>query len=367
MMNFSRNTVFYGLACAALLVSTSAPLFSADQFGAPALGSNYMQNKNNIQIVVNNRPLVKIHGKVITVLDVKKRMDLFLQENHPEALTSDILRYQYYVQNWRNTLQEAINTELMKMEAEEMEYKIPDADISQEMERRWGPNVLSTIDKYGFTLDEARTIAYDDHLAKIMSWYRVWARTNQLISPEAIKKAYEDHLASLQLSDELGYQILTVRGNVTKDTEAASKDVHNYLLAHPESKFSDVITATEGTLPPGVTLSISRTYESKTKDLSPEYASILQRLPVKAFSDPVQLVSRIDGSTSFRIFQLMDLIKSEPPKFEDLADALKGRLFEEIGGKQREEYLLKLRKHFYCEDLVVSKLFPASYQPFSVI
>lgn len=367
MMNFSKNTICTSLAFMALLAGGSSPFLSANQLELPTFNSNFTKNKNTMQIVVNNRPLVKIHGKIITVLDVKKKMDLFLQENHPEALASTTLCYQYYVQNWRHTLQEAINIELMKMEAEELEYKIPDGDISQEMDRRWGPNVLNTIDKYGLTLDEARSIAYDDHLARILSWYRVWARTNQLISPDAIKKAYEDHVASIQLNDGLGYQILTVRGGDTKDTETASKDVHNYLVAHPESKFSDVVAAVEGTLPAGVSLSVSQTYESKTKDLSREYASILERLPVKAFSDPVQLVSRVDGSTSFRIFQLMDVIKSEPPKFEDLADALKGRLFEEIGSKQREEYLLKLRKRFYCEDLVVSKLFPASYQPFSVI
>lgn len=367
MMNFSRNTIFSGLTFAVLSLGSSSLLFSNGQFEAPSFAPNLAKTQKELQLVVNNRPLVKIHGKVITVLDVQKKMDLFLQENHPEAISSDILRCQYYVQNWRIILQEMIYAELMKMEAEELEYKIPDAEISQEMEKRWGPNVLDTIDKYGLSLSEARDIIYDDYIGRIMSWYRVWLRTNQLVSPEIVKKAYENHVASMQLSDALDYQVLTIRGSVPQDTESASKEVHNYLISHPESTLSDVVKAVEGSLPGGVTLSVSQTYESKIKDLSREYASILQRLPIKAFSEPVQLVSRVDGSTSFRIFQLMDLIKSEPPKFEDLADALKGRLFEEVGGKQREEYLLKLRKHFHCEDLIVSELFPPSYQPFTII
>lgn len=367
MMSTFTNRIFYKIVLATFFVVGPHSLLIANQFQIPAFGANYLKNKNNIKIIVNNRPLVKIHDKIITVLDIKKKMDLFLQENHPEALSSDILRYQYYVQNWRSVLEDAINTELMKMEAEEIEYKIPDTEITQELEKRFGPNVYDKIDQYGLTFDEARSIVYDDLISKILSWYRVWARTNQLVSPDVVRKAYEDHIASLQLSDECGYQILTVRGGSIQDTESVSKNAYNYLSTHPNSTFADVIQSIKSTIPEGVTINVSETYESKINDLSREYASILKRLPIKAFSEPVKLVSRIDGSTSFRIFQLMDLIKSEPPEFEALSEGLKSRLFEEIGSKQREEYLAKLRKRFYCEDLVVSKLFPPSYQPFEVI
>jgi hypothetical protein len=324
------------------------------------------QKNSSAKLIINNRPLVKIHGKTISVMDVKKKMDIFLHENHPETIDNPLLAHQYYSQSWRTTLQEMINTELILMESEELKYDIPDGDISQELETRFGPNVVQRLDRMSLTLDEAKTLIKEDIISKNMSWYRVWARVHQLVSPETIKKQYEHYLATADREDHWKYQTLTVRGTDRDNTLAISEKIHLYLQQHPHALFSDAAKNLGNTLPPSVSLSVSGDFDQRSNQLSPEYLAILSRLPITDFSEPFEQKSKSDGSTVFRFFQVKNHEKVALKSLDELVPAIRGKLLQEYGQRQMDEYFGKLRKRFCCEDLIVDSLFERSYQPFSI-
>src|SRR5690349_12572308 len=113
-------------------------------------------------IVIYNRILAKVNGKSISVIDVMKKMDLFLQRYYPEHAQSKMARFQYYSKQWRDTLSQMIDQELMLADAEHLELKVTDAEVREEVLGRFGPNIMSTLDSIGMTYDEARTQIYNE-------------------------------------------------------------------------------------------------------------------------------------------------------------------------------------------------------------
>lgn len=316
------------------------------------------------EIIMNNRVLAKINGKTFSVMDVKKRMDLFLQEHHPESLSSNLLLYQFYSQNWRQYLQEMLDNELIKMEAEAFKMNISDGDVRQEMEKRFGPNVVSRLDELKLTYDEAKEIVHDDIVVRNMQWYKIWARVLQDVTPETIKAGYETYLAKLDLQDDFVYKVATLKGR-DQTEETAIKAYH--LLLQEESDFEALkVKGFSGFLPSDSSLQVSDPITVSTKQLSSEIVKVLENLERNTFSKPVAQKSKSDGSTVYKMYYLIDHKKQTPPSFEQVSAKIHETLVQRYGDVQRDEYYAKLRKRFLAEDLVVKNLFPQSYQPFNI-
>ena len=107
-------------------------------------------------IIINNRPLVKIFDKTISLMDVTKRMDLFLHRYWPAAFDSKAGLYQYYAGNWRETLDEMFNNQFILKEAEEKKMEVSDGEVREEMEERFAPNIMANLDKLNLTYEEAK-------------------------------------------------------------------------------------------------------------------------------------------------------------------------------------------------------------------
>ena len=75
-----------------LFVTLAASLLATS--GVCQMPGFLSQQSETYEIVINNRHLVKINGKTFSVMDVKKKMDLFLHEHHPESLSSNLLKFQ---------------------------------------------------------------------------------------------------------------------------------------------------------------------------------------------------------------------------------------------------------------------------------
>lgn len=317
------------------------------------------------EVIMHNRPLAKINGKIFSVMDVKKKMDLFLHEHHEETFASPLLVYQFYAQNWRPTLQEMIDGELIKMEAEVYKINISDGDIRQEMDKRFGPNVVKRLDELKLSYDDAKELIRDDIIVRNMSWYRIWAKTLQEVTPETVKSGYEKYLASLPLKDNWTYKIATLRGTDESD-EATVTKVYSVLLQEGENAKPQTVKGFTGFLPSSATLSISEPLTIPGKDLSPEILQVLKDLPPATFSKPIAQKSRTDGTTIYRMFYLIDHDKEEAPSFEQLSSKIHDTLVQKYGDLQRDEYLGKLRKRFLAEDLVAKNLYPQNFQPFTL-
>ncbi|HPE85389.1 MAG TPA: SurA N-terminal domain-containing protein, partial [Chlamydiales bacterium] len=96
-------------------------------------------------MAIHNRPLIKVNGRTISVIDVMKKMNAFIYQNYPHAINNKAMLYQFYSGNWRSTLDEMINSELMLLEAEAKEIKVSDADVREKVEERYGPNVMEKL------------------------------------------------------------------------------------------------------------------------------------------------------------------------------------------------------------------------------
>ncbi len=103
---------------------------------------NFMQQsapQQEHEIVIHNRPLARVNGKTISLMDVVERMDMIILSRHPEAFHDKPLLIQYYNSSWKANLEEMINNELILADAEDKEMEISEGDIRKKLEDdyRW--------------------------------------------------------------------------------------------------------------------------------------------------------------------------------------------------------------------------------------
>lgn len=163
-------------------------LFAAPQWAdAPSL----LPPEGHEELIVYNRILAKINDKTLSVIDVMKKMDLFLQRNYPEMVGSKIARYQFYSAQWRDTLSHMIDQELMLADAEHLELKVTDAEVREEMLDRFGPAIMATLDQLNISYEEARKMIHSEMVVQRMMWYRVQSKALNMVNPQDIKDAYK--------------------------------------------------------------------------------------------------------------------------------------------------------------------------------
>lgn len=322
------------------------------------------KNNKDYEIVVQNKPLVKVNGKIFSVVDVQKKMDFLLKEHNPSVFSNPVHRYQYYTSSWRETLSDMIHHELIKMEAEEFKVNIPDGDVREEVLRRFGPNLYARLDELGITYDDAKEICREDIVVRNMSWYRVWARVLQLVKPELIKQEYETYVKLHPPKDEWVYRTITIKSPDTEMVENVATTAYTLLSQNTFRDIRENIDTIKNALPNHVVVHVSDEVRLSSTSLSSQYLSILERLPKGGFSLPESTISKSDQSTVKRIFYLVDHTKEAPPPFEDISTKIRDELIQKYASTQKSDYYAKLRKHFCCEELVVDTLFPPDYQPF---
>ncbi len=64
-------------------------------------------------IDINNRVLLKVNGKSLSVFDVVKKLDILFYKQLPEHISSPVIRYQFYVTNWRTVFDSLVDEALI--------------------------------------------------------------------------------------------------------------------------------------------------------------------------------------------------------------------------------------------------------------
>jgi len=319
------------------------------------------------QLIVHNRVLALVNDKTITVLDVMKEMDLFLQQHYPEQASEAAARFQFYSAQWKNILEQMIDNELILADAKQVDLKISDAEIREQMFQRFGSNLMPTLDRLGLSYEEARQIVYTENVVEKMIWYRVHNNVLQNVGPQDVKAAY------LQLSSETSeeetwtYQVVSFRSSCEKNGRIAAEQAHR-LLQTGEIPFSSIDTwlaefkASQQPSQETVSASLSQEYTLSSKQISSEHKQVLLSMQPGAFSAPIQQISRKDQQATFRIFFLKEHIEGTPPDFHSVAPTLHEKLLQNAMSKRSTLYKQKLRQRFgFMQD---SSL--AEFQPFSL-
>lgn len=323
------------------------------------LGMTAPENK----LIINNRIVARIENKTISVLDIVKRMDVQLARSYPEYASNPVARYQYFNNQWRSTLTQMIDNELMLADAEKLELKIADADIREQMHERFGPNIMPTLDKLGITYDEAWQMLYSENAVQRMTWYRVQSKAINGIGPQDIKEAYKKYCILNPPVETWKYQVLSIRAPDEKTGEELAQKAR-LDLSTEGIDFKIIGEKAKELLDSSIAFNISEDYVVTGKNISESHKAILTSLAVGTYSDPVKQVSRFDKSIVHRIFYLKDHQVTETPPFEQKSDELYQNLVQEAMDREAKSYLAKVRQRFNFDEKFLIDI-PADFVPFS--
>ncbi|MDN3507518.1 MAG: SurA N-terminal domain-containing protein [Simkaniaceae bacterium] len=318
------------------------------------------------KLVINNRPLIRVNGKIISLIDVVKRMDVNIHEYFPQAKENVVAQYQYYMHQWKATLEELVTNELMLADAEEREIKVNDAEIRQEMDKRFGPNIIANIDKIGLSFEEVRSLIYSDIVGKRMLGYNVFSRAMQNVRPEQIKDAYTGYLLKNPEKSEWEYDVLTIRGNDPKYCEKVAKQA-SALISEKALSFTSLASDLEKEYK-GKNLKIvaSKDYTVDDKTISLGHKQVLEGLKEGEYSPAVAQASRTAGEDVYRIFHLKSHKTIVPNVFQEMYGKLRDELFGVEAMKLRKEYTASLKTKFGITDEEMEKAITSDYEPFSL-
>lgn len=318
---------------------------------------------NEPSLMINNRPLAKINGKVISLYDVVKKMDLFLFEYYPDLTPSSVEKYQFYMSRWEATLDDMIHDELILLDAQQKEIKISDGEVREDLEERFGPNIMSNLHKVNYEYEEAREMIRQELTVQQLIGMKVHSKAFQKTTPQTIKNAYEKYLEKNPPEEEWKYQVLSIRGKDEAQCEGVAEKAYNLLEkeGQPIEKLPSMLEET------GLTVGLSDDYSGGSQKLSKMHFDVIKTLSPYSYSPPVSQVSRFDNSTVMRIFHLKDVIKKLPESFEQMHDKLKNELLFETSDKEKAAYIQSLKKRFGYQSHNPKFELPENYQPFAVI
>ncbi len=326
------------------------------------LTSALFAEMNEPKISVQNRLLAKVNDQALSVVDVMKKMDLLMHQNYPQYADSPQARFQFYSTNWRHIFMEMVDTELMLSDAQEREIQLSDGDVREEIESRFGPNVMATLDKIGLSYEDAWKMTHDELIMRRMMWFFVHSKASESVSPQEIRNAYHQYVAENPSFQEWVYRVVSIR---TEDDAAPDiEGIHQFLLVANQSPEQITVLKDWESKHPSTKIQISNEYTAKDLELSESHKSALSALTPGSYSSPISQVSRTDNKTVYRIFYLSAKNDHPAPAFETIANKLKEELIHKATVKESESYLQKLRKHYGFDALSLKETVPDDLEPF---
>lgn len=315
---------------------------------------------DHLRIVAHNRVLANVHGKPITVIDLMKRMDITFLRQFPEYTNSPRARYQYYLANWKRTLGELVDKELILADAKEMKLEVAGGDVRQEMEDLFGPNIILNLDKIGLSLDEATKIVSGDIAIRRMIFLKVTSKALGKVTPLAIRNHYETWSKENSRPARYRYRMLTLR---EKSPEAGAKKAEELYIALNQVPYEELSLKIA---PFQETVSLSEEFTHLEKEIAPQNLTALSKLSSKELSTPIKQKSRSDNSEVWRLFYLADKEEESIPNLKESEAPIKEILLDISIGEEQKHYLNRLRRHYGITDTQLKELIPPDFVPFSL-
>lgn len=311
------------------------------------------------KIAFQNSILCKVNGNTISMMDVKKRMDVVFHQNYPDLAESTQARYQFYEMSWRHVLSEMIDNELILSDAEEKEIKVTDGEIREELEQKFGPGVMITLDKIGLTYDEAWKMTKNEMIARRMTWWFIQSKAIQKVTPQDIRLAYKNYIKENPPYKECKYRVISVRG---ENPEESANKIYKILTDLKVSP--DTILEQLKEIDPSV--QVSNEYVAKDTELSEVHKTVLSNLQSNEYSQPVIQMSRAEKRMIGRIFYLGQADEHPAPQFQEISTVLQNELQQKAVAEESIAYLQKLRKHYGFDEQKLKQTLPDDLHPFSV-
>ncbi len=355
----------YILTSVVALTSLAFANFSPESMADPFISSNQQVPP---KMMIHNRPLAKINSRTISLMDVVKTMNVFINDYHPDVRENEVALYQFYSTNWQSVLDKIINNELMLLDATDKKIPVSIGDIHEEMEARFGPNVMHTLDRLSMDYDEAYTMIQGEILVRQMLYLNVHMKTKNEITPMLIKKSYQTYLQTTPPTDQWQYQVLTIRGQDGEKCSALATKISDLIedaglsLTHIQTK----LDLEEGMVPEGIRVSLSEDFNVKANDVSKQYQDVLIKLDAGMYSNPEKQIGHHDHHTVYRIFHLKSHSRIEPQSFQEVSQNLEDELYHDAFQLNQTKYIEKLKKKYNIEKNPYFDTLSTNYQPFTL-
>ncbi|MES2273718.1 MAG: peptidylprolyl isomerase [Chlamydiota bacterium] len=325
-----------------------------------------MQNPDfskNQKIAVQNAILARVNGNTISMIDVKKKMDFLFHQNYPQYSDSNQARFQFYESSWRHLFMEMVDNELILSDAADKEIKLTDGEIREEMEGRFGPNVMQTLDKIGATYEETWKMVKNEMIVRRMTWWFIHSKAIQSVTPQEVRQAYRLFIQENPPYSEWKYRVVSIR--TENPNETLSEQVYQLLTESCQSPefLTEALKELES---PGIAIQVSNEYTGTEKDLADLHKSALASLTPGAYGKPTSQTSRVDKKTVYRIFYLTEKTDHPAPSFEEISQKLQGDLTQKAIVHHSQGYLGKLRKHYGFDAAHLKETMPDQLHPFSL-
>jgi hypothetical protein len=328
------------------LILSATPLFAA----APSYPLNYDEEVFN-DISIQNRVLLKIKGKAVTVMDIVRKLDFLFYRQYPEHVDSIVARYQFYSLAWRNALEAVIDDYLISADAEEKKVSVQDGEIREELEKVFGPNVVLSLDKMGLALPEAIELMRTELIVQRMTSAMVRSKAFSEVHPQLIRERYEQMVRENPPQSIWHYQVLTLKG-----TEAPASAQEAARLFHDE-KFPLSLIAPQ-LMQAGAEANLSELYVRTTPELSASHKEILSTLKSEAISPPIQ------RKESYQIFYLKLYEEAKPKTLKEMEEEIHALLTQEASIRFNKAYREKLRKQYGLTETYLKERLPEEFEPF---
>jgi len=308
------------------------------------------------KIAVHNTILAKVNGTTISMIDVKKKMDMAFHQHFSHLAGSSSARYQFYEASWRHVLMEMIDHQLILADAEEKEAKLTDGEVREEMEQRFGPNIMFTLDKIGLTYEESWKMVREELLVRRMTWWFIHSKAMNQVTPQDIRQAFRLYSKENPAYQELAYRVISVKGDAAQ--EVAEKA---YTLLVSRKVSPELLIEALQELDPSI--QVSSEYRTNDKTLSEAHKAALVSLAPGEYSHPSLQKSRTDKQIVVRIFYLSERTDHAAPEFEAMSAQLRENLIQKAVAQESTAYLEKLRKHYGFD---MKSDLPEDFHPFSL-
>ncbi len=314
------------------------------------------------KIGVQNAILAKVNENTISMMDVKKKMDMIFYQHYEHLADSAQARYQFYETSWRRMLMEMIDHELILADAADKEVKLTDAEVREEIENRFGPNVMSTLDQIGISYEETWKMIKNEMIVGRMMWWFVQSKAMAKVTPQEIRQGYRLYLKENPARIEWKYRVLSIRGADLPIVEELHQKIQKQNIAVEE--LPSFLKEFE-MMYPSCNVSFSNEYSATDAELSESHRTSLSTLTPGSFGPPIAQISR-DKKKLTRIFYLAEKTDIPVPTFEQLAPQIKNELLQKNSTEISGVYLEKLRKHYRFDAAHLQEILPADLQPFAL-
>ncbi len=325
------------------------------------------KNARPSRIIIDNRVLANVNNHPISVMDVMKKMDTYFYRDYPHLVDSDIARYQFYKGHWNYVFDDMVNNELICTDAKTRKVEVTTGDIRQELDRLYGPQIITNLDKIGLSYEEAWEMTQKDIYVRRMMSSILYLKGAYDTSPADLLSAFDEYADKNKKPDHWVYHMLSFRGPNAYENAQMAKEILENLNQNAKDfgalamLFKEQVDNFESKQ-----ISISEAFKLKDSEISATHKNILEETSLQEFSAAFEEVSRVDKKSVYRVFYLSEHIPGGKIEFSEVEDLLKEALIQSKVDSEISTYIVGLRERFGVTQKSIDEVIPSQFEPFLI-